>query len=89
VFKVKIRSKINIGNYVKKLDFPFGNGDRLKESVGCVGHMLNTSSKVGHMISAQKCQHHVSTNNIKCNVIELGLLMSQLTIRSNCFIVKM
>jgi hypothetical protein len=61
--KAKIRSKINIGNPARKLDFPLGNGDGLQESAGCVGHMLNTSSKVGHMTSVQKCQHHVSTDN--------------------------
>jgi hypothetical protein len=80
---------MNIGNSARKLDFPLGNGDGLQKSAGCVGHLLKTSSKLGHMTSAQKCQHHVSTDNIKCNVIEPSLLMSQLTTRSNCCTVKM
>lgn len=89
MFKAKIGSKINIGNSARKIDFPLENEDGLQESAGCVGHMQNTSSKLGHMTSAQKCQQNVSTDNIKCNVIEPSLLMSQLTTRSNCYIVKM
>ncbi len=77
VFKTEVWSKVNYGNSAKKLNFPIGNGDGLEKSARCVGHMLNTSSKVGHMTSAQECQHHVSTNDAKGSVIKLNLLMSQ------------
>jgi hypothetical protein len=78
VFKIKVRNKINFGNSARKLDFPIGNGDRLEKSAGCVRHMLNTSSKVGHMTNAQECQHHMSTDDAMCSVIKPNLLMSQL-----------
>jgi hypothetical protein len=49
-----------------KIDFPLENEDGLQESAGCVGHMQNTSSKLGHMTSAQNvntiCQ--LTTSNV-------------------------
>lgn len=49
VFNTEVQSKIKFGNSTRKLDFPIGNGDGLKESAWCAGHTLNTSSKMGHM----------------------------------------
>jgi hypothetical protein len=65
MFKIEVQSKLNCGNYTRKLDFPIGNGHGLEESARCVGHMLNTSFKVGHITSAQECQHHVSTDDVR------------------------
>ncbi len=76
MFKIEVRSKLNFGNYTRKLDFPIGNGHGLEESTRCVGHMLNTSFKVGHMTNAQECQHYMSIDDAKC-VIKLNLFMSQ------------
>jgi ABC-type antimicrobial peptide transport system ATPase subunit len=77
MFKTEVWSKVNPGNFIRKLDFPIRNVDGLEKDARCVGHMLNTFSKVGHMTNAQECQHHVSTNDAKCKGIKPNLLMSQ------------
>ncbi|CAM6068678.1 unnamed protein product [Sphagnum tenellum] len=76
-FKARVQSKVNSANSARKLDFPVGNGDGLQESAGCAGDMLNTSSKVGHMTSAQESEQQVSADDARCSVTEPSLPMSQ------------